>query len=190
MQKFNQSLQTYFDLKTNDLEKISSYFKTETIEKGEFFLRAGNQCKKLSFISDGIFRIYNSLDGKEITQWISTPGYFVTEISSFMFETPSRWEIQALSKSTLFTISKENYNSLNQEIENWNAIEKAFIAKCFAMLEDRVFSHLSMSAEERFEFFFHQNRALFNEIPQQYIASMLGMSPETLSRIRNKSLTK
>jgi CRP-like cAMP-binding protein len=190
MQNFNQSLQTYFDLKENDLSKISSYFKSETIEKGEFFLHAGNQCKKLSFINEGILRIFNTTDGKEITQWISTPGYFVTEISSFMFETPSRWEIQALSKTTLFTISKEKYQKLNQEIENWNSIEKAFIAKCFAMLEDRVYSHLSMTAEERFEFFFHQNRALFNEIPQQYIASMLGMSPETLSRIRNKSLTK
>ncbi len=190
MQKFNQSLQAYFNLNENDLVKIASYFKSETIEKDEYFLHAGNQCKKLSFINDGILRIYTTIDGKEITQWISTSGYFVTEISSFMFETPARWEIQALSKTTLFTISKENYERLNQEIENWHLIEKAFISKCFAMLEDRVFSHLSMTAEERFEFFFSQNKALFNEIPQQYIASMLGMSPETLSRIRNKQLTK
>jgi CRP-like cAMP-binding protein len=186
MQKFNQSLQAYFNLNENDLFKISSYFKSETIEKDEFFLQTGNQCKKMSFINEGILRIFNTIDGKEITQWISTPGYFVTEISSFMFESPSRWEIQALSKTNLLTISKENYQSLNQEIENWQYLEKAFIAKCFAMLEDRVFSHLSMSAEERFELFFSQHKSLFNEIPQQYIASMLGMSPETLSRIRNK----
>lgn len=186
MQNFNQSLQTYFDLKENDLSKISSYFKSETIEKGEFFLHAGNQCKKLSFINEGILRIFNTTDGKEITQWISTSGYFITEISSFMFDSPSRWEIQALTKTNLLTISKENYQSLNQEIENWQYLEKAFIAKCFAMLEDRVYSHLSMSAEQRFELFFNNHKSLFNEIPQQYIASMLGMSPETLSRIRNK----
>lgn len=186
MQNFNQSLQTYFDLKENDLSKISSYFKSETIEKGEFFLHAGNQCKKLSFINEGILRIFNTTDGKEITQWISTSGYFITEISSFMFDSPSRWEIQALTKTNLLTISKENYQSLNQEIENWQYLEKAFIAKCFAMLEDRVFSHLSMTAEQRFELFFNNHKSLFNEIPQQYIASMLGMSPETLSRIRNK----
>lgn len=188
MQTFNQSLQAYFDLKENDLSKISSYFKSETIDKGEFFLRAGNQCKKLSFINDGIFRIYNTMDGKEITQWISTPGYFITEISSFMFETPSRFDIQALKNATIFSISKENYNLLNHEIENWNSIEKAFMSKCFAMLEDRVFSHLFMTAEERFQMFFQQNKALFNEIPQQYIASMLGMSAETLSRIRKKQI--
>ncbi len=186
MQTFKQSLQSYFNLNENDLLKISSYFKSETIEKDEFFLHAGNQCKKMSFINEGILRIFNTIDGKEITQWISTPGYFVTEISSFMFESPSRWEIQALSKTKLFTISKENYQSLNQEIENWQYIEKAFIAKCFAMLEDRVFSHLSMTTEQRFELFFSHHKSLFNEIPQQYIASMLGMSPETLSRIRNK----
>jgi hypothetical protein len=94
----------------------------------------------MSFINEGILRIFNTIDGKEITQWISTPGYFVTEISSFMFESPSRWEIQALTKTNLLTISKENYQSLNQEIENWQYIEKVFIAKCFAMLEDRIFA--------------------------------------------------
>jgi CRP-like cAMP-binding protein len=56
------------------------------------------------------------------------------------------------------------------------------------MLEDRIFSHLSMSAEDRYQFFFQHNKELFNQVPLQYIASMLGMTPETFSRIRKKSL--
>jgi len=57
----------------------------------------------------------------------------------------------------------------------WMEIEKRFIVKCFTMLEDRVFSHISMTAEERYDLFFKYNRELFNQVPLQYIASVLGM---------------
>ena len=54
------------------------------------------------------------------------------------------------------------------------------------LLEDQVFNHLSLSTEERYQQFFDHNKDLFNQVPLKYIASMLGMSPETLSRIRSK----
>lgn len=57
------------------------------------------------------------------------------------------------------------------------------------MLEDRVYSHISMTAEERYDLYYAQNKELFNQIPLQYIASVLGMSAETLSRIRNRKRT-
>ncbi len=60
------------------------------------------------------------------------------------------------------------------------------MASCFIQLEDRIFSHLSLNAEERYHQFFENNKELFNQVPLQYLASMLGMSPETFSRIRNK----
>ena len=70
----------------------------------------------------------------------------------------------------------------------WNELEKKFLVNCFTTLEDRIFSHLSMTAEERYHFFFSQNKELFNLVPLQYIASMLGMTPETFSRIRKKHI--
>lgn len=68
-------------------------------------------------------------------------------------------------------------------------MEKQFIAGCFVQLEDRVFSHLSLSAEERYDKLFENNKEIFNQVPLQYLASMLGMSPETFSRIRNKKIS-
>jgi len=56
-------------------------------------------------------------------------------------------------------------------------------------MEDRIFTHLSMSAAERYAFFFEQHKELFNQVPLQYIASILGMTPETFSRIRKKQLS-
>lgn len=73
-------------------------------------------------------------------------------------------------------------------VPSWHELEKLFIAKCFTILENRIFSHLSMTAEERYNNFSEHNKELFNQVPLQYIASMLGMTPETFSRIRKKQL--
>jgi hypothetical protein len=68
-------------------------------------------------------------------------------------------------------------------------LEKQFIAKCFLVLEDRVFSFLSLSSEERYNLLFESKKELFNQVPLNYIASMLGMTPETLSRIRKRQVS-
>lgn len=187
--EFNKIIKENFGVLTEEENSlILSYFHEEKLNKNDFFTRTNAYCKRLSLVTSGLLRIYALSEGKEITQWISTPNYFITEISSFFFYQPNRWTIQALTDCELLTISKENYIKLCREFSKWNAIEKQFIAKCFAMLEDRVFSHLSMSAEERYLLYYQQHKELFNQVPLQYIASVIGMSPETFSRIRKKQL--
>jgi CRP/FNR family transcriptional regulator, anaerobic regulatory protein len=189
MNELEQNIKTYFGvIQLDELELISSLFKLTTIEKGDFFLKTGRMCDKLSFIKSGYLRIFTTTEDKEVTQWISTQGYFVTDLSSLLFENPARWTIQALTDSVLYTINREDYKKIGNLVPKWHELEKLFIGKCFAMLEDRIFSHLSMTAEERYEYFFENNKDLFNQVPLQYIASMLGMTPETFSRIRKKQL--
>lgn len=178
--------QNFGTLNQEELELLYSYFVEEKLSKGDYFTQTGTHCQRLSLITSGMLRIYRIVDGREVTQWISTPGNFVTEISSFFFNQPSRLYIQALSDVALLSIHTKAYEELGQKLPQWKEIETQFIAKCFATLEDRVFSHLSLSAEERYHLFFEQNKALFNQVPLQYIASILGMSAETLSRIRGR----
>ncbi len=73
-------------------------------------------------------------------------------------------------------------------VAKWKDVEQLFLVRCFTILEDRIFTHLSMGAEQRYLQFYENNKALFNQVPLQYIASLLGMTPETLSRIRRKRL--
>lgn len=188
MTELEQYIQSYFGIRKDDIEQIVSLFKQAEIKKGDFFLKTGMRCDKLSFIKSGLLRIYVQTPEKEVTQWISTKGYFVTDLSSLVFNTPARWTIQALTDTELFTINREDYNRIGKIIPQWYELEKLFIARCFTILEDRIFSHLSMSAEERYTFFFENNKELFNQVPLQYIASMLGMTPETFSRVRKKAL--
>ncbi len=188
MSVLTQSIQSYFGLPDEHLDQIASLFKPTSLKKGDYFLKTGRYCDQLSFIQTGLLRIFVTTPDKEVTQWISSQGYFVTDLASLIFDTPARWTIQALTDTELYTISKADYRRIGTLVPQWHELEKLFIAKCFIMLEDRIFSHLSMSAEERYHFFFEQNPALFNQVPLQYIASMLGMTPETFSRVRKKNL--
>jgi CRP-like cAMP-binding protein len=188
MSELHFYLKQFFQVHENDLEKVASFFEPETLHKGDFLVKQGHYCDRLSFITSGLMRIYADGPKTEITQWISSPGYFVTELNSFLFQSPSRFHIQCLSDVGLFTIRKKEYEHLQDIIPDWNKLEKAFLAKCFVMLEDRVFAHLSLSAEERYERFFETQKELLHQVPLQYIASMLGMTPETFSRVRKKHL--
>lgn len=189
MHELERYLKSYFSINQEDLSKINSLFKPEELKKGDFYVKQGAYCKKLSFVRKGLIRVYKSSPEKDVTQWISTEGYFIADLISFIFYEASRWNIQALTDCELYTISLENYQKMGQLVPNWYELEKRFITKCFGTLEDRVFSFISMSAEERYNQLFENNPELFNQVSLQYLASMLGMTPETLSRIRAKRIS-
>lgn len=190
MSELAKYIESYFGVaQAKELDNIVSLFKHTQIKKGDYFLKSGHTSDKLSFVQSGLMRLYVSTPEKEITQWISSKGYFVVDLSSFIFETPARWNIQALTNTELYTISKDDYNSIGKIVPQWTQLEKLFLVRCFTLLEDRIFSFLSMSAEERYQIFFTHNKELFNQVPLQYIASMLGMTPETFSRIRKKNFS-
>ena len=179
-------IQSHFKIPNENLSIVSDLFEEEQLNKGDFFLRPGSYCQKMSFQTSGYIRMFREVNDKEITQWINFEGHFLTDLSSFMFGQRSQWSMQALTDCNLYTLSHQNYLKLTDLLPNWIAIEKQFLAACFVTLENRVFSHLSMSAEERYLQLFDYHKDLFNHVPLQHIASMLGMSPETFSRIRKK----
>jgi len=189
MTELQQYISTYFGITKEDMDKVTSLFVESELQKGDYFIKTGHYCDKLSFVKSGFIRVFAETKDREVTQWISTKGYFITDLYSFVFKQRARWNIQALTDCQLYTIEKDNYARLKEIVPNWPEMERQFISGCFVMLEDRVFKHLSLSAEERYEQFFEENKEIFQEVPLQYIASMLGMSPETLSRIRNKKIS-
>ncbi len=189
MNQLETYIHQHFGISVENCNSVSQLFKTEVLEKGSFFVKTGHYCNKLSFVENGILRVFVNLPEKEVTQWIGTAGYFATDLQSFMFRQQARFNIQALTGARLFTISYEDYIQLGKIVPQWHELEKLFIGKCFVTLENRVFDLISLSAEERYQKLFEQNRELFNQIPLQYLASMLGMTPETFSRIRRKMVS-
>lgn len=77
MTDFETYLHLHFSINADDVKKIAASFKPETIKKGDYFLRSGAYCNKLSFIEEGLLRIYVHMQDREVTQWVSTPGAFL-----------------------------------------------------------------------------------------------------------------
>ena len=186
MTQLEQYINSNFTVTDQEGSKIAAMFHPDTLRKGDFYIKSGEACDKLSFVQSGFLRLYATLGDKDITQWIFSKGYFIGDMPSLTFNVPSRWNIQALTDIELFTIKKGDYNKIVETVPRWLEIEKHFLINCFSIMESRIFAHLSMSAEERYAIFYEHNRELFNQVPLQYIASLLGMTPETFSRVRKR----
>jgi CRP-like cAMP-binding protein len=188
MTALEKYIHNYFGVSKEEAADISKFFTPMQMKKGEYFLKTGNACNRLGFVQSGMMREFVMMQEQEVTKWISTQGYFVVDLASFVFQETARWNIQALSDCELYTIERKDYQKIQEVIPTWSELEKLFIAKCFTVLEERVLQHLYMSAEERYQQLFTNNKELFQQVPLQYLASMLGMKPETLSRLRKKSV--
>jgi len=175
-----------FGLTELESQKIEDLFTPIEILQGDYFLKEGQYVRQMGFVEQGILREFLYVNDREITKWFSTSGYFAVDLSGFLFDQKAKVNYQAMTDVLLLCISKENYSKISTRIGRWDKLEKLFMAKCFTVLENRVISHLALSAEERYHQMFAFNPTLFNQVPLHQIASMLGMSPETLSRIRKK----
>jgi CRP/FNR family transcriptional regulator, anaerobic regulatory protein len=186
MTELQQYLRAYMGVAEEDLQTLLSFFHLTTLEKGDYFVRSGRICDKLSFQLSGLMRSFAPYEDKEITQWISYKGTFITDLGGIVCDEPSRYTIQALTYCECYTIDKKDYRNLSQVIPGWPAMERLLIMHCFRFLETRIFALLAMTAEERYLHLLKQSPDLFHSVPLKYLASMMGMTPESLSRIRNK----
>lgn len=186
MNELERNIAALFEVRSEDLKTISSHFRPVQLNKGEYFFKEHGYSNQLGFVKSGLLRELVDLPDKEITKWIATPGYFIAELNSFLFDKPAGSSLQALTDCELFVISKEDYRNMGKSIPTWNTVEKLFMAKCFATMGDRILAFISLTAEERYIQLWSTNKELFNQVPLQYLASMLGMTPETFSRLRKK----
>lgn len=170
-------------------QKVASLFQEETLKKGDYLVRKNGYCKKMVFIKNGYLRCHFLNEDKEVTYWIYWQGHLVTDSSSFFLDVPAKWNLQALTDCQVYSLSKTYYPKIKELAPIWESSEKLFFVKLLTSLEKRVYSLLSMTAEERYTFLYRSHKELFNQVPLKYIASMLKIAPETLSRIRRGTIS-
>ncbi len=189
MDPLKNCISSQISIDDRSLERIRTNFHTQKLNKGEYFLHAGELCRKMAFIESGFLRLYEVVAGKEVTFWIGSEGSFITSLSSFVFQSASYWNIQAITDCKLQVISRDDHFKLSREERKWLEFDNSLLASSFAKLEKKMFAHLHTTSNQRFESLMEDHPELFQQVPLQYIASMLGITPESLSRLR-KNLAK
>ncbi len=187
------TLDNIFDI-LNQFANISKDAKNELTDiilvreftKGELILEQGKICKYLYFLKSGFVRGFYNQDGKEITSWFAFENDPVVSMYSFISQKSSFETIEVLEDSIFYTISYENLQMLFKKYSEFNLIGRLLIEKYYIELEERTMSFQYQSATERYKKILECQPQILQKASLGMIASYLGISQETLSRIRNK----
>ena len=146
----------------------------------------GNVCRHLYFLERGALRGFYNLDGKEITHWFGFENDFVTSFHSFITGKAAVENIQLLETTTLVTISKETLLKLFNDHHEIERLVRIIYENYYIRLEERYVNAQFKTAGERYEQLLQQAPYILERVPLGHIASYLGISQETLSRVRSK----
>jgi CRP-like cAMP-binding protein len=149
-------------------------------------LQAGEISSHAHFIKTGCLRQWFSKDGKDITIQFFFEGQAVASIDSFINNQPSLFTIESIEPSTIISISKENFKKLNQFYPEFKDRFQDFIFLRFRNYAQLFLSRIKDSPKERYEDLIKNRPEIIKRVPQHYIASYLGITPTSLSRIRNR----
>lgn len=169
------------------LDYIDDHCFTCTIRKGKLLLKAGEFCQQLYLVRQGVLRAYIKEDSKEITTWITAEDEMVTSIRSlFDPEQPSLENIQAIEDCELVGTQHESLQYAYEHYIEMNIVGRKLLERYYCDAEERAYISRLNRAEAKYRHFMITKGRLVNRIPLKYIASYLGMTLETLSRIRSK----
>jgi CRP-like cAMP-binding protein len=159
---------------------------TVFVRKGEMLVSAGEHCSTIYYIKRGIFRSYIREGIKDITTWITGEQEFITPITSFGIKEPVKENIQALEDSELCGIRYDDLEYLYNHYPETNIVGRKILEKYFRDAEERAFIARLTEATSKYKRFIATKSNMLNRVPLKFIASYLGMTLETLSRIRSK----
>lgn len=166
-------------------QSLNLGLKELSVKKGEIFLKAGQACHHFYFVQKGLVRLYYlDLDGNEITHWFSTANMLITSPFSFMKKEENILSFEALEDSTLTLIDRNQWNAIISRAKLGEVAIRNLYADFAMTLSRRVMSIHTQTAEERYLKLLEEHPYLIQKAKLNHIASYLGVTPQSLSRIR------
>ncbi len=150
----------------------------------------GQVCHDIFFMAKGCARLYYLKDGVEITGFFFTEGMFLNAFQSFLTRSPSRQIIETLEPCELLCLSYERLEELYRELPVTHVLMRKMLEERFISAQSLVSSFIMDSPEERYLKMLHAHPEILRRIPQHMLATFLGITPVSLSRIRKRILKK
>jgi len=182
---------SYLDAPSEVIAEISSHFQSRSIRKHELFLREGSVSNEYLFLEEGILRAFaTDIDNNEITTAFYHGNNVVFEVASFFNHTPSKENLQAVVDCKGQVISFDQLNHLFHSIPEFREFGRGMLVKGFVALKERTLSLITETAEQRYAHLIESNKDLFQHVALKHIASYLGVTDTSLSRIRREYASK
>ncbi|MCD2423000.1 Crp/Fnr family transcriptional regulator [Niabella pedocola] len=179
-------IEQYYPLSAAAREALAENFEELVLAKGKFLITEGRVCKQLYFLQQGALRGYITVDGKEVTNWFGFEEHFITSFHSFITQQPSVENIQLLEGCILWRISKEQLTRLFDAHHEIERLVRIIYERYYIRLEERYVNAQLRTATERYAHLIEETPHILERVPLGQISSYLGISAETLSRIRSR----
>ena len=188
MEKFREYIERTTPISDEDWQLFSSKLKKRTFPKRSNLLHAGEVENYISFLEKGIVRFFipKVEDNKEVTFGFCFVNEFVSAYDSFLTQTPSKYQVEALSDVSIWSISYDDLQEVYNKTKVGNLIGRLSSEGLFILKSNRLQSLLNETAEQRYLNLFTERPKLIKEIPLKYIASYIGVTAQALSRIRKR----
>jgi CRP-like cAMP-binding protein len=183
MKQFSDFIQSKVSIDETNLTIILSKFKKKVITKGHFLLQKGQTANQYYFIKSGGLRFsFGDFDSRD-TSWVVFQDEFFTEISSLVPQKPTRFDIEAIEETELLYIEKLEMEKLYRQFPSWQEFGRKIWEEMSVRMIEQIVSFQTQTAEERYLDFL-KIPELLQRVPVKHLASLLGITPNALSRIR------
>lgn len=182
-QKFNEKV----NLSKEEEELIKQHLTPKKLRKKQYLLQEGDVCKHIAFVEMGTLKAYVVDDaGTESIVQFALEGWIISDLYSFLTAEPATYNIDALEDAELVLISKSAHEQLLQNLPKYETYIRLQITGAYIALQRRLTSIISQSLEDRYKDFLAIYSNIAQRVPQHMIASYMGLTPETLSRVRSR----
>jgi CRP-like cAMP-binding protein len=180
--------QIFHQFSAETVAMFSEAFTQKELKKGDYFLREGRRCNHLAFITSGAMMCYYIKDDKRFIDEFSLDNEFITDYSSLLTHSPSNKYIQCLENCKIYIISNDSLNDLYQiKSTDFERLGRTMAEQLYLQWHEKSKSLLMDNATERYLKLIQNRTELPQRVPQYLIAEYLGITPESLSRIRKTS---
>ena len=186
-QVLEQHIRAKLGTDTAGLEEVISYFQPLELKRNDYLLREGELCRSCYFIVNGVIQVF-TIDavGNETTRDFILEEHWLMDINSFLQQIPSKEFFRAAEPSQVLHISREHFMDLSARFPQFEKMYRQILELSYANSVYRINSFVSMDALERLRWMMDHQPKLFTRLSSKMIASYLGISPETYTRLKGK----
>jgi CRP-like cAMP-binding protein len=186
-----QFVQNLLPMSPAKAEQVVMMFNAKTIARNEFLLKEGTVCNESHFIDKGIMRSYTyDVEGNEVTTAFYSKNMFTSDLLSFFKRTPSKEYIQAITDCETWYTTYEDMQTSFHTLSEYREFGRLNIINQYGVLKQRMLSNLQETAEQRYKDLINSSPEILQNVPLKYIASYLGITDTSLSRIRKEYIKK